>query len=64
MQDKRFALLIDGDNVSDEHIKTILEELAPHRVITYKRIYGDWTQPNLGGWKNILIEYSITPIQQ
>ena len=64
MQDKRFALLIDGDNVSNEHIKTILEELAPHGVITYKRIYGDWTQPNLGGWKNILLEYSITPIQQ
>lgn len=64
MQDKRFALLIDGDNVSGTYVKTILDELAPHGVITYKRIYGDWTQPNLGSWKPLLLEYSITPIQQ
>jgi len=64
MQDKRFALLIDGDNISSDYIKCILNELQTQGTITYKRIYGDWTQPNLNKWKQILLEYSITPIQQ
>ncbi|MBQ7365473.1 MAG: NYN domain-containing protein [Clostridia bacterium] len=63
-QDKRFALLIDGDNIASDYIKTILDELAPYGTVTYKRIYGDWTQPNLGKWKSVLLDYSITPMQQ
>jgi uncharacterized LabA/DUF88 family protein len=62
--DKRFAVLIDADNVSDKYIKLIMEEILNDGIITYKRIYGDWTSPNLSSWKNILLEYSITPIQQ
>ncbi|MCI8649103.1 MAG: NYN domain-containing protein [Anaerotruncus sp.] len=62
--DKRFAVLIDADNVSDKYIKIILDEVSNDGVATCKRIYGDWTQPNLGSWKAVLLQYSIQPIQQ
>ena len=60
----RFAVLIDADNVSDRYIKIILEETANNGVATYKRIYGDWTSPQLGSWKNVLLDNSIIPMQQ
>ncbi len=63
-KDRRFAVLIDADNVSDKYIRLILDELSNDGTITYKRIYGDWTRPALGSWKNVLLDYSITPIQQ
>lgn len=62
--DNRFAVLIDADNVSERYIKFILDEISNDGVATYKRIYGDWTKPALGMWKNVLLDYSITPIQQ
>ena len=62
--DKRFAVLIDADNVSDRYIRHIFDELANEGIVTYRRIYGDWTKPALGSWKNVLLNYSITPIQQ
>lgn len=62
--DKRFAVLIDADNVSEKYIKFILDEISNDGVATYKRIYGDWTKPALGSWKNVLLDNSITPIQQ
>ena len=62
--DKRFAVLIDADNVSDKYIKPILDEISNDGIITYKRIYGDWTRPALAPWKNVLLSHSITPIQQ
>ncbi|HEX3037627.1 MAG TPA: NYN domain-containing protein [Oscillospiraceae bacterium] len=62
--DNRFAVLIDADNVSEKYIKFILDELSNEGTITYKRIYGDWTKPALGSWKNVLLANSITPIQQ
>ncbi len=64
MEDKRFAILIDADNISSKYIKIIIEETAKEGTITYKRIYGDWTTPNLGSWKEVLLEFSINPIQQ
>ena len=45
--DKRYAVLIDADNVSEKYIKPILDEISNEGVITYKRIYGDWTRPAL-----------------
>lgn len=62
--DKRIAVLIDADNVSDKYIKYIFDEISNHGLPTYKRIYGDWTKPQLASWKNVLLDYSITPIQQ
>jgi len=62
--DNRFAVLIDADNISEKYIRFILDEISNIGVITYKRIYGDWTKPALASWKNVLLDYSITPIQQ
>lgn len=63
-QDKKIAVLIDADNVSEKYIKLIFDELSSIGTPTYKRIYGDWTKPQLSSWKGVLLEYSITPIQQ
>ncbi|MDW7650573.1 MAG: NYN domain-containing protein [Bacillota bacterium] len=62
--DKKIAVLIDADNVSDKYIKYIFDEISNHGTPTYKRIYGDWTRPQLASWKPVLLNYSITPIQQ
>ncbi len=63
-KDKKIAVLIDADNVSEKYIKFIIDEISNHGTPTYKRIYGDWTKPNLASWKSVLLNYSITPIQQ
>lgn len=63
-QEKRFAVLIDADNVSAKYIKYILDEVSNEGNITYKRIYGDWTKPQLASWKTSLLNNSIIPIQQ
>jgi uncharacterized LabA/DUF88 family protein len=58
------AVLIDGDNIPSASIKEMMEEIAKYGNPTIKRIYGDWTKPNLSKWKNLLLENAITPIQQ
>lgn len=60
----RFAVLIDADNVPYSNIKEMLEEVAKEGIPTIKRIYADWTKPTVSGWKDMLLEYAITPIQQ
>lgn len=62
--EKKIAVLIDADNVSEKYIKHIFDEVSNHGIPTYKRIYGDWTKPNLSSWKGMLLQYSINPIQQ
>lgn len=64
LNEKRLAVLIDADNVSYKNVKPIMSEIAKYGIPTFKRIYGDWTQPNLAGWKNILLDNGIVPIQQ
>jgi uncharacterized LabA/DUF88 family protein len=64
VDEKRFAVLIDADNVSAKYIKYILDEISNYGVATYKRIYGDWTRSNASSWKDVLLENSVTPIQQ
>ena len=64
VEKKRFAVLIDADNVSAKYIKYILDEIANYGVATYKRIYGDWTKSTASSWKDILLENSVSPIQQ
>lgn len=63
-KDTRFAVLIDSDNVSPKYIKIILDEIAKDGIATYKRIYGDWTNPALVSWKSKLLDNSILPYQQ
>lgn len=60
----RLAVLIDADNVPYSHIKEMLEEIAKDGTPTIKRIYADWTKPTVSGWKNVLLENAITPVQQ
>ena len=62
--DLRLAVLIDADNVPYANVKAMLAEIAPYGTPTIKRIYGDWTQPTLSGWKKVLLENAVTPIQQ
>jgi uncharacterized protein (TIGR00288 family) len=64
IKDKRIAVLIDADNVPSANIKAMLEEIAKYGTPTFKRIYGDWTKPNLTRWKSLLLENAITPVQQ
>lgn len=64
MQDHKLAVLIDADNVPYANVKEMLEEVSKSGTPTVKRIYGDWTKPNLSGWKNVLLENAITPVQQ
>lgn len=64
INDLRLAVLIDADNIPYKHVKGMLEEIARYGTPTFKRIYGDWTKPNLSGWKRVLLENSVTPIQQ
>ncbi len=64
LTDLRLAVLIDADNVPPGNVKGIIEEIARYGTPTFKRIYGDWTKPNLSGWKSVLLENAITPIQQ
>lgn len=64
MEDKRYAVLIDSDNISSKYISSILDEMTKYGVVTYKRIYGDWTSTQANKWKKELMENSITPIQQ
>jgi len=58
------AVLIDGDNIPSAHVKEMLEEIAKYGNPTIKRIYGDWTNPHLSKWKDLLLQNAITPIQQ
>jgi len=60
----RLAVLIDADNAPRDCLKSIMEEIAIYGTPTIKRIYGDWTSPNIGSWKTELLENAVTPIQQ
>jgi len=64
MKDLRLAVLIDADNVPYANIKEMLEEIAKNGTPTVKRIYADWTRTGVTGWKSVLLENAITPIQQ
>lgn len=60
----RFAVLIDADNVPYSNVKGMMEEIAKYGTPTTKRIYADWTRPNASGWKAVLLEHAIIPVQQ
>jgi uncharacterized LabA/DUF88 family protein len=64
LNDLRLAVLIDADNIPYSNVKEMLEEIAKYGTPTFKRIYGDWTRPTISGWKSVLLENAITPIQQ
>lgn len=64
LNDLRLAVLIDAENVPHSNVRGMLEEIAKYGIPTFKRIYADWTRQSTSGWKAVLLENSITPIQQ
>jgi uncharacterized LabA/DUF88 family protein len=60
----RMAVLIDADNVPYSEVVEMFEEIAKYGTPTFKRIYADWTKPTVSGWKKVLLEQAITPVQQ
>ena len=60
----RLAVLIDADNAPRTALREIMAEVAVYGSATIKRIYGDWTAPNMNSWKPLLLEHAITPFQQ
>lgn len=64
IKDLRLAVLIDADNVPYANVKQMFEEIAKYGTPTFKRIYADWTKPTVSGWKTVLLENAITPVQQ
>lgn len=63
-KETKLAVLIDGDNIPSRYIKEMMEEIAKYGTPTIKRIYGDWTNPRVSKWKDLLLENAITPVQQ
>ena len=63
-EEKRYAVLIDADNIAPKYIGSILNEISNKGIITYKRIYADWTSTNASSWKKVLLQYALTPVQQ
>jgi uncharacterized LabA/DUF88 family protein len=58
------AILIDADNANPAIIKGLIDEVAKLGRATVRRVYGDWTTPNLVSWKDAARDHSIQPIQQ
>lgn len=62
--ENKLAVLFDADNVPYSHVKQMLDEITKYGNPTIKRIYGDWTKPSISGWKSVLLENAIIPVQQ
>jgi len=60
----KIAILVDGDNAQAKLLKPILEEVSKYGKVTIRRIYGDWTKPQMNSWKDILNDLSFNPIQK
>lgn len=61
---KNIAVLIDAENISHNFLEDISENIALYGIVSVRRIYGDWTAERMKGWKSLLLEYAIQPIQQ
>ena len=59
IKDRIIALLIDSENISSDYFSIILDELSQYGKVTYRRLYGDFTNPQANGWKQVLLDYSI-----
>lgn len=63
-EQRRLAVLIDADNASPAVIEGLLAEAARFGIASVRRLYGDWTSPRHAGWKKVLLEHSLSPVQQ
>ncbi len=62
--EKKYAILIDGDNITPLYLEAIISEVSKEGDVLIKRLYGDWTTPNMNGWKPWLEKVPIRPVQQ
>lgn len=63
-KNNNIAMLVDGDNAQPKLLEYILEEASKYGKVTIRRIYGDWTTPQMNGWKDLLNDLSFSPIQK
>lgn len=63
-ESRQLAVLIDGDNAQPSLIGHVLEEAAKHGTVTIRRVYGDWTAPQMSGWREVLHAHALSPVQQ
>ena len=63
-ESRPIAMLIDGDNAQPSLIENVLAETAKYGIVTTRRVYGDWTTPQMSGWKDSLHSYAVQPMQQ
>lgn len=63
-KENKYAILIDADNTSQQYLKTVFDIITNEGIVTYRRIYGDWTSPNLQSYKQYILDFSLTPMQQ
>lgn len=62
-EQKKYAVLIDAENIAYKYVKYIMREMENYGVVTYKRAYMDWSAQNSAGWKSVLLENAISPVQ-
>lgn len=63
-ESRPIAMLIDGDNAQPSLIEHVLAETTKYGVVTTRCVYGDWTSPQMSGWKDSLHRYAVQPMQQ
>ncbi|WP_444915785.1 NYN domain-containing protein [Microbulbifer sp. TRSA007] len=63
-ENNKLAVLIDADNAQAAICQKLLAEISKFGIASVKRAYGDWTTPNLKGWKQHLHKHAIQPVQQ
>lgn len=63
-KNNNIAILVDGDNAQPKLLELILEEVSKYGKVTIRRIYGDWTTPQMNSWKDLLNDLSFSPIQK
>lgn len=61
---EKIAILIDAENISTKYMKLIMDEVGKYGIATYKRVYGDFSNPGVMAWQDKLREYAMTPIFQ
>jgi uncharacterized LabA/DUF88 family protein len=57
-------VLIDAEDAAPGIVDDLLTEMAKYGIASVKRIYGDWTAPNLKGWTEVLLQQTIQNVQQ
>ncbi len=60
----KLAVVIDAENISNKYIDVILSEANNLGDVIYKRIYGNWTTPQMSSWRNTILDNAIQPVQQ